>query len=86
METFLNAKIHRATCDCGLSPRVIIHSSKEVEKEWRETLTTAFLKLLVSLIKRYTKIIGEGKQTLDGILIDVPRKIEHTKKKKRKRY
>ena len=52
----------------------IYHSSKEVEREWREMLTTASLKLLASLIKHYTKVIDEEKQTLKGTLKDVTTK------------
>lgn len=40
-----------------------------------------FLKLLTSLIKYYTKIIDEEKQTLEGTLIDVTTKIKHAKNK-----
>lgn len=56
-------------------------SSTEVEKAWRETLITASLKLLASLIKHYTKIIDEEKQTLEGTLTDVTTKLKHTKSK-----
>ena len=59
----------------------IYHSSKEVE-EWRETPTTASLKLLASLIKHYTKIIDEEKQTLEGTLTDVTTKIKHQKQRR----
>ena len=58
----------------------IYHSSKEVE-ECRETLTTASLKLLASLIIHYTNITDEEKQTLEGTLTDVTIKIRHTQNK-----
>ena len=77
METCLNAKTPPKNMRLWVEPH-IYHSSKEVEREWRETLTTASLKLLASLIKHYTKIIDEEKQTLEGTLKDV---IKHTKNK-----
>ena len=80
METCLNAKTPPKNMRLWVEPH-IYHSSKEVEREWRETLTTAFLKLLASLIKHYTKIIDEEKQTLEGTLKDVTTKIKHTKNK-----
>ena len=81
METCLNAKNPPRNMRLWVEPH-IYHSSKEVEKEWKETLTTASLKLLASLIKHYTKIIDEQKQTLEGTLTDVTTKIKHTKNKK----
>ena len=80
METCLNAKTPPKNMRLWVEPH-IYHSSKEVEREWRETLTTASLKLLASLIKHYTKIIDEEKQTLEGTLKDVTTKIKHTKNK-----
>lgn len=70
METCLNAETPPRNMRVWVEPH-IYHSSKEVEREWRETLTTASLKRLASLIKHYTKIIDEEKQTLEGTLKDV---------------
>ena len=59
----------------------IYHSTKEVEKEWRDTLTTASLKLLASLIRHYTKAIEEEKRTLEETLKEVTTKIKRTTNK-----
>ena len=60
----------------------IYHSTREVEREWRDTLTTASLKLLATLIKHYTKVIEEEKQALEGTLKEVTTKIKETTKKR----
>ena len=62
METCLNAKSPPRNMRLWVEPH-IYHSSKEVEKEWRETLTTASLKLLSTLIKHYTRVITTEKNS-----------------------
>ena len=59
----------------------IYHSTREVEREWRDTLTTASLKLLATLIKHYTKVIEEEKQALEETLKEVTTKIKETTNK-----
>ena len=81
METCLNAKSPPKNMRLWVEPH-IYHLTKEVEKEWRDTLTTASLKLLASLIRHYTKIIEEEKRTLEKTLNEVTTKIQHTTKKK----
>ena len=64
METYLKEKNPPRNMRLWVEPH-IYHSTKEVEKEWRDTLTTSSLKLLATLIKHYTKTIEEEKQTLE---------------------
>ena len=45
----------------------IYHSTREVDREWRDTLIDS-LKTLATLIKHYTKIIEEEKQALEETL------------------
>ena len=80
METCLKEKNPPRNMRLWVEPH-IYHSTKEVEKEWRDTLTTSSLKLLATLIKHYTKIIEEEKQTLEETLKEVPTKIKETTNK-----
>ena len=52
METCLNAKTPPRSMCLWVEPH-IYHSTKEIENEWIDILTTASLKLLVTLIKHY---------------------------------
>ena len=52
METCLNTKTPPRNMCLWVEPH-IYHSSKEADREWRETLVTASLKLLATLIKHY---------------------------------
>ena len=54
---------------------------RKVSDSEDDVVMTASLKLLASLIKHYTKVIDEEKQTLKGTLKDVTTKIKHTKTK-----
>ena len=67
METCLHAKTPPRTMCLWVEPH-IYHSTKETEREWRDTLVTASLKLLGTLIKHYSKIINEEKQKLESTL------------------
>ena len=44
----------------------IYHSTKELEQEWRDTLVTASLKLLRTLIK-HSKVIEEEKHRFETL-------------------
>ena len=66
METCLHAKTPPRNICLWVEPH-IYHATKETEKEWRDTLVTASLKLLATLIKHYSKIIEE-KHKLDSTL------------------
>ena len=65
METCLHAKTPPRNMCLWVEPH-IYHATKETEKEWRDTLVTASLKLLATLIKHYSKIIEEEKHKLDS--------------------
>lgn len=80
METCLNAKTPPRNMCLWVEPH-IYHSSREVKKEWRDTLATASLKLLTTLIKHHTKVIEEEKQTLETTIFEVTTKLKHTTKK-----
>ena len=67
METCLHAKTPPRNMCLWVEPH-IYHATKETEKEWRDTLVTASLKLLATLIKHYSKIIEEEKHKLDSTL------------------
>lgn len=77
METCLDAKSPPRNMRLWVEP----HPTKEVAKEWRDTLTTASLKLLASLIRHYTKIIEEEKRTFEKTLNKVTTKIKRTTNK-----
>ena len=63
METCLHAKTPPRNMCLWVEPH-IYHTSKETEKEWKDTLITASLKLLGTLVKHYSKIIEEEKDKL----------------------
>ena len=42
----------------------IYHSNNQIEKEWRQILEAASLSLLSALIRHYTSVIREEKQTI----------------------
>ena len=58
METCLHAKTPPRNMCLWVEPH-IYHSTKEIEREWRDTLVIASLKLLGTLIKHYSKIVEE---------------------------
>ena len=70
METCLNARTPPKSMCLWVEPH-IYHATREVEKEWKDTLITASLKLLGTLIKHYTKAIEEEKHTLETTIRDV---------------
>lgn len=80
METCLKGKNPPRNMRLWVEPH-IYHSTREVEREWRDTLTTASLKLLATLIKHYTKVIEEEKQALEETLKEVTTKIKGTTNK-----
>ena len=61
METFLHAKTPPKNMCLWVEPH-IYRATKETEKEWKDTLVTASLKLLETPIK-HSKVIEEEKQT-----------------------
>ena len=80
METCLHAKTPPRTMCLWVEPH-IYHSTKDIEREWRDTLVTASLKLLGTLIKHYSKIINEEKQKLESTLNEVTTYLKSIKDK-----
>ena len=56
----------------------IYHSTKDVEREWRDTLITASLKLLATLIKHYNNCIIKEKETITMIITETSNKLKQT--------
>ena len=56
----------------------IYHSTKGVEREWRDTLITASLKLLATLIKHYNNCIIKEKETITMIITETSNKLKQT--------
>lgn len=83
METCLNARSPPRNMRLWVKPH-IYYTSKEVEKEWRDTLVTASLKLLATRIKYFMKVICTEKQTLDEIISQVTTELKLITKKPEK--
>ena len=83
MEVCLSAKTPPKSMRLWVEPH-IYHTTVEVEKEWRDTLVSASLKLLATLIKHYTKVINDEKRKLEETLNEVTTQLKHTANKEQR--
>ena len=70
METCLKNKNPPKSMSLWCKPH-IYHSNSDVEREWKDTLQTASLKLVSILVRHHTRIIRKEKQTMQEAMLKV---------------
>ena len=70
METCLKNKNPPKSMSLWCKPH-IYHSNSDTEREWKDTLQTASLKLVSILVKHHTRIIRKEKQTMQEVMSTV---------------
>lgn len=70
-KTFMETCLHAPRNMCLWVEPHIYYTTKEAEREWRDTLVTASLKLLGNLVKHYSKLITEEKHILESTLEEI---------------
>lgn len=75
METCLKNKNPPKSMRLWCKPH-IYHSNSDIEREWKDTLQTASLKLVGILVKHHARIIRKEKETMQQVMSSVNKTIQ----------